>query len=150
MDNPTLVIVSGYFSPLHCGHLDYIEAGAALGDRLAVIVNNNGQQVLKKGKLILDEVDRLRIVGALRVVDEAMIAVDDDVSVGRSIESLAQAHPNHQVIFGNGGDRSEGALVPETDVCQRYGVEMIFDLGGNTKRDSSTRINQELGVEEAI
>jgi cytidyltransferase-like protein len=149
MDVPTLVIVSGYFSPLHCGHLDYIEAGAALGDRLAVIVNNNDQQVLKKGKLILDEVDRLRIVRALRVVDEAMIAVDDDVSVGRSIETLVQAHPKHHVIFGNGGDRSEGAVVPETDICERYGVEMIFDLGGNTKRDSSTRINQELGVEEA-
>ena len=54
-----IVIVSGYFSPLHCGHLDYLEEAAAAGDRLVVIVNNNEQQILKKGKLILDQEDRL-------------------------------------------------------------------------------------------
>ena len=42
MAKPVLVIISGYFSPLHCGHLDMIEAGAECGDQLAVIVNNNG------------------------------------------------------------------------------------------------------------
>ena len=144
---PTLVIVSGYFSPLHCGHLDYLEAGAALGDRLAVIVNNNAQQVLKKGKLILDEQDRLRIVEALRVVDEAMIAIDGDASVNRSIEALVLSHRDQRVIFGNGGDRNSDAVVPETEVCERYGVEMVFDLGGDTKRDSSSRITRELGIE---
>ena len=147
-DRPVLVIVSGYFSPLHCGHLDYIEAGAAMGDRLAVIVNNNDQQVLKKGRLILDAQDRLRIVEALRVVDEAMVAIDDDGAVSASIESIAQRYPDHRIIFGNGGDRASGADVPESDVCDRYGIEMLFDLGGNTKRDSSTRINQAMGVED--
>ena len=53
MTEKTLVIVSGYFSPLHCGHLDYLEAGASLGDRLIVIVNNDLQQKKKKGKVIL-------------------------------------------------------------------------------------------------
>ena len=75
-ETPTLVIVSGYFGPMHAGHLDYIEAGAAAGDELYVIVNNNVQQTLKKGKIIMDEGDRHRIVAALRVVDHAMIAVD--------------------------------------------------------------------------
>lgn len=146
-ERPTLVIVSGYFSPLHCGHLDYIEAGAAAGDKLAVIVNNNTQQVLKKGKVILDEQDRLRIVQALRVVDDAMIAIDGDGAVSETIERYAKAHPDHRIIFGNGGDRVSDAVVPEADVCERYGIEMVFDLGGNTKRDSSTRINQALGIE---
>ena len=149
MTKPTLVIVSGYFSPLHCGHLDYIEAGAALGDELAVIVNNNAQQVLKKGKLILDETDRLRIVNALRMVDDAMISIDEDGAVSKSIEALARKYPDHTIIFGNGGDRSEGAVVPETGVCDKYNIEMIFDMGGNEKRDSSSRINQELGIESA-
>lgn len=146
-DQPVLVIISGYFSPLHAGHLDMVEAGAELGDVLVVIVNNNAQQVMKKGKIIVDENDRLRVVKALRVVDDAMVSVDDDATVCASIEHLAKQYPDHRVIFGNGGDRVSDALVPESDVCARYGVEMIFDLGGATKHDSSSRINQELGLE---
>lgn len=146
MTKRVLVIVSGYFSPLHCGHLDYIEAGAGLGDELAVIVNNNEQQVLKKGKLILDEKDRLRIVRALRMVDDAMISIDDDGAVSKSLEAFALKYPDHRIIFGNGGDRTPGN-VPETEVCEKYGIEMVFEMGGDTKRDSSTRINTELGIE---
>ena len=145
----TLVIVSGYFSPLHCGHLDYIEAGAAAGDKLAVIVNNNAQQELKKGKVILDEQDRLRIVQALRVVDDAMVAIDTDGAVSASIEAFALKYADHRIIFGNGGDRASGAVVPETAVCDKYGIEMVFDMGGNEKRDSSSRINQAMGIEPA-
>jgi len=142
-----LVIISGYFSPLHCGHLDMIEAGASAGDKLFVIVNNNAQQVLKKGKLIIDEQDRLRIVTALSLVDEAMISVDEDNTVRASIEHIANAHPDDHIVFGNGGDRESGAVVPEAEVCERYDIEMVFDMGGNNKRDSSSRINQELGIE---
>jgi len=147
MSRPILVVISGYFSPLHCGHLDMIEDAASRGDKLAVIVNNNAQQVLKKGKLIIDEADRLRIVLALRAVDEAMVAVDDDNTVSASIAEIAEAHPDHHIIFGNGGDRDSGAVVPESAVCDRYGIEMVFDMGGSHKRDSSSRINQELGLE---
>lgn len=146
-DQRTLVIVSGYFSPLHCGHLDYIEAGAAMGDQLAVIVNNNQQQLMKKGKVILDEQDRLRIVEALAIVDDAIVAVDEDRAVSASIEAIAGRYPDHRIIFGNGGDRASGEVVPESEVCDRLGVEMVFDMGGNEKRDSSSRINQELGIE---
>ncbi len=147
MAKPVLVIISGYFSPLHCGHLDMVEAGAAAGDKLFVIVNNNAQQILKKGKLIIDEQDRLRIVRALSAVDEAMISIDQDNTVRATIEHIAKAHPDHRIIFGNGGDRESGAVVPEAEVCERYGIEMVFDMGGNNKRDSSSRINQALGIE---
>lgn len=147
MSKPVLVIISGYFSPLHCGHLDMIEAGADAGDRLAVIVNNNAQQILKKGKLIIDEQDRLRLVSALRAVDDAMVAIDDDGAVSSSIEKLAQKYPDHHIVFGNGGDRDSDAVVPESDVCRQYGIEMVFDMGGAQKHDSSSRINKELGIE---
>jgi cytidyltransferase-like protein len=147
MSQPALVIISGYFSPLHGGHLDMIEAGAELGDRLAVIVNNNAQQLLKKGKVIIDEQDRLRVILALRAVDDAMVAIDDDGTVSASIERFAQKYSGHHIVFGNGGDRDSGAVVPETAVCEQYGIEMVFDMGGTNKRDSSSRINQELGIE---
>lgn len=145
-DKPTLVIVSGYFGPLHVGHLDYIEAGARAGDELFVIVNNNLQQELKKGRVIIDEADRERIVAALAVVDHTMVAIDEDATVSRSIESIAQRFGEHRIIFGNGGDRKDGAVVPENEVCERYGVEMVFDMGGNEKADSSSRLIEELDL----
>ena len=145
---PVLVITSGYFSPLHCGHLDYLEEAAAFGDQLLVIVNNNQQQILKKGKLILDEKDRLRIVRALEIVDEAVIAVDDDRSVGETLSMIAKGNPHKKLIFGNGGDRNHKHDSPEKDVCENFGINMIFTFGGTEKSDSSTRINQELGLEE--
>lgn len=145
-DKKTLVIVSGYFGPIHVGHLDMIEAGAAAGDELYVIVNNNLQQTLKKGKVIIDEADRLRIVGALRMVDHAMVAVDRDGTVRESIADIAERFRDYQIIFGNGGDRDTSAEVPEAEICDRYGIEMIFDMGGNQKADSSSRLIEELGL----
>lgn len=145
------MIVSGYFSPLHCGHLDMLEAAAERADEVFVIVNNNHQQVAKKGKLILDEADRLRIVNALRLVDEAMIAIDEDRSVSASIAAIADRFgATHRLSFGNGGDRESGQVVPETGICAERGIEMVFDLGGNEKRDSSNRINMELGIEDRV
>ncbi|MDH3300785.1 MAG: adenylyltransferase/cytidyltransferase family protein [Acidimicrobiia bacterium] len=143
---PVGVLVSGYFSPLHVGHLDMIEAAAAEGDRLIVIVNNNDQQIAKKGKLIIDEQDRLRLVKALAVVDDAFIAVDNDRTVTESIRLAAQKYPDHRLIFANGGDRKP-EFVPESAVCEELGVEMRFGVGGDEKADSSTRINMELGLE---
>ena len=118
---PVLVIVSGYFSPLHSGHLDYLESAAKIADQLIVIVNNNEQQILKKGKLILDEQDRLRIILALKIVDEAMIAIDKDRSVAKSLALIAESNPNASLIFGNGGDRNS-----EDDIPEKYhGLEII-------------------------
>ncbi len=147
MTEKTLVIVSGYFSPLHCGHLDYLEAGASLGDRLVVIVNNDLQQKKKKGKVILPQQDRLRIVKALSIVDEACVAIDDDSSVKKTIESIALKNQQFNLIFANGGDRNQPSDIPEVDVCNDHKVQLIFGVGGSTKRDSSTRINTELGIE---
>ena len=147
MTEKTLVIVSGYFSPLHCGHLDYMEAGASLGDRLVVIVNNDLQQKKKKGKVILPQQDRLRIVKALSIVDEACVAIDDDSSVKKTIESIALKNQQFNLMFANGGDRNQPSDIPEVDVCREHEIQLIFGVGGSTKRDSSTRINTELGIE---
>ncbi len=126
--SPVIVIVSGYFSPLHCGHLDYLEEAAAAGDQLFVIVNNNDQQILKKGKLILDQDDRLRIIKALSVVDEAMISIDNDRSVSQTLAFIAESNENSKLIFGNGGDRNSLENIPEADICHRYGIETIFNF----------------------
>ncbi len=143
-----IVIESGFFNPLHAGHLDMIEAGAKMGDKLVVIVNNDKQQVVKKGKIILDENNRARLISALRDVDEAVIAideVDENNSIIKSLEMIAQKYPNDELIFANGGDRDSEKAIPEGDVCRQYNIQMLFGVGGNEKADSSTRINQALG-----
>src|ERR1700712_5479849 len=84
-----VVIVSGYFNPLHGGHLDMIESARAMGDKLIVIVNNDKQQILKKGKIILDEKNRLRVLRALRDVNEVVLSVDEEAPVIRTLEMIA-------------------------------------------------------------
>lgn len=142
-----IVILSGFFNPLHGGHLDMIDEGAAMGDKLIVIVNNDIQQKLKKGKIILDERNRLRLISALKRVDDAVLAIDQEPSVTETIRVIAQEHPNDELIFGNGGDRSSAKVVPETGVCEEFGIKMVYGVGGNRKADSSTRINQATGHE---
>lgn len=139
------VIVSGFFNPLHGGHLDMIEAAARLGDRLVVIVNNDVQQVMKKDKIILSADNRARLIGALRDVDEVMIAVDEDPTVIESLRAIAEKYPDDELVFANGGDRDSEKVTPETEVCHTYGITMLFGVGGTEKADSSTRINQALG-----
>lgn len=140
-----IAFVSGHFNPLHGGHLDLIEGAAALGDKLIVIVNNDKQQLLKKGKIILDEQNRLRLMKALRAVDEVVLAVDDDPPVIKTVEKIALAHPNDELIFAQGGDRDSDKVNPETEVCRKYGIKVVYGVGGTNKADSSTRINQALG-----
>jgi len=122
-----------------------IEAAAQLGDRLVVIVNNDIQQVMKKDKIILSEQNRARLLGALRDVDEVVVALDDDSTVIKTLRHIAEKYPDDTLVFANGGDRDSEKAVPETDVCHEYNIEMLFGVGGAEKADSSTRINQALG-----
>ena len=145
-----IAIVSGYFNPLHGGHLDLIEAARKLGDKLIVVINNDKQAVMKKGKIILDEQNRLRLIGALRDVDEAILSIDtEDTSQTKTLKMIRDKYPDAELVFGNGGDRTAGLTLPqnEYDMCKACNIEMVFGVGSHEveKRDSSTRINQALG-----
>ena len=124
------VAVSGYFDPIHIGHLDYLELAKKLGDKLVVIVNNNHQCKLKKGKPFMDELDRIRIVESLGIVDEVFLSIDSDRSVCKSLEEIK---PD---IFANGGDRATSE-VPESVVCKKYNIEMVDGLGDKIRSSSS-------------
>lgn len=124
-----------------------IEGAAKLGDKLIVIVNNDIQQQLKKGKVILDEKNRLRLMRALKSVDEVVLSIDTEPPIINTLEMVARQHPGDELIFANGGDRDSKKEVPEAAICEKYGIEMVFDAGGTEKADSSTRINQALGAE---
>jgi glycerol-3-phosphate cytidylyltransferase/D-beta-D-heptose 7-phosphate kinase/D-beta-D-heptose 1-phosphate adenosyltransferase len=143
-----VVIISGYFNPLHIGHIQYIQGAKALGDKLLVIVNNDEQQLLKKGKIIMEESDRCNIVAALRDVDNVVLSIDSDPTVCETISYIARnLKDTNQLIFANGGDRDSSKEVPETFVCRKYGIEMVFDAGGIDKIESSSNINKRTGDE---
>ena len=128
--NKIRVAVSGYFDPIHVGHLEYLKMAKELGDSLVVIVNNNLQCKLKKGKPFMDQNDRVEIVKALRFVDEVFLSIDKDRTVCKSLEAV---RPN---IFANGGDRATSE-VPETPICKKYNIKMVDGLGDKIRSSSS-------------
>ena len=124
-----IVATSGYFDPLHVGHLECLEMAKELGDRLIVIVNSDLQAKLKKGESFMKEEDRMKIVSALKCVDEVFLSIDEDKS---QCESLRHINPD---IFAKGGDRTSGEI-PESKVCRELGIEIIDGLGEKIRSSS--------------
>ena len=123
------VAISGYFDPIHVGHLEYIIEAKKLGDKLIVIVNNNHQCVLKKGKPFMDENDRVTIVSSIKYVDEVFLSIDKDKTVCKSLKKIK---PD---IFANGGDR-KNYEIPESVICNKYNIEIIDGLGEKIRSSS--------------
>lgn len=126
----TVVVVSGYFNPIHVGHLEMIARSRKLGDKLVAIVNNDKQVALKGSFPFMSQADRLKIVAALRDVDEVFLSIDKDKSVCRS---LSKIKPD---IFANGGDRKNIGDVPEYAVCKKLGIKMVDGLGKKIRASS--------------
>ena len=128
-------IVSGYFDPLHVGHLEYFKMAKELGDTLVVILNNRKQALLKKGDEFMDQRDRMEIIFHLDMVDEVLLSTDEDASVCKSLEMVAQFKPMAELIFCKGGDRHFGE-VPEADLCRKIGIKMVDGLGEKIRSSS--------------
>tara|TARA_B100002052_G_C15648714_1_gene491822 strand:+ start:357 stop:764 length:408 start_codon:yes stop_codon:yes gene_type:complete len=124
-----IVVTSGYFDPLHVGHLEYLEMAKNLGDKLVVIINSDLQAKLKKGKPFIKEQDRMKIVAALRCVDDVFLSIDKDKS---QCESLKYLKPD---IFAKGGDRTSDEI-PEARVCKELGIQIIDGLGAKIRSSS--------------
>jgi len=123
-----IALVSGYWNPLHVGHLAYMEAAKELADELWVIINSDLQVGLKGSVPFMNESDRLRIVSSLKVVDRVFLSVDTDRTV---TESIREAHSRtmsfDEVIFVNGGDAT-AENVPEVAVCEELGIQTVFGV----------------------
>jgi len=124
-----IVAASGYFNPLHKGHIEYLERAKQLGDKLIVIINNDFQVKLKKSQEFMSEEERLLIVRSLKCVDMAILAVDKDPTV---CESLKMIRPH---IFAKGGDRFTYEI-PESKVCHELGIAIVDGLGEKIQSSS--------------
>jgi cytidyltransferase-like protein len=126
---PIIIAASGYFDPIHIGHIEYLEKAKELGDKLIVIVNNDYQAGLKKGKYFMPENERIKIVGALKSVDEVFLSIDKDPTVCKSLEEIK---PD---IFAKGGDRFSYEI-PESEVCRKYNIKIVDGLGRKIQSSS--------------
>lgn len=130
-----IVAASGYFDPLHVGHVEYLRKAKALGDKLIVIVNNGRQAILKKGYEFMPFKERMEIVKSLKFVDGIFSSIDEDKSVCKSLEAIK---PN---IFAKGGDRLSSEI-PEAEICRKLNIRIIDGLGDKIQSSSDLIENQ--------
>ena len=130
------IIVSGYFNPLHKGHLELFEKARAKGNALWVIVNSDLQRELKKSKAFMDEDERLIIVKAIGIVDKALISIDKDKTVRATIKKIYNSYnQDYELYFANGGDQNND-VCPEAATCKELGIGLIDGLGDKIQSSS--------------
>ena len=119
----TIVIVSGYFNPLHKGHLDYFKQAKSHGDLLYVIVNNDNQRKKKGSKEFMLEEERVLIIEALKLVDKVYLSIDKDRSVSKTVEKIfKENYQTNDISFANGGDQ-DNKSIPEADICNKLKIK---------------------------
>ena len=135
-----VVVISGYFNPIHTGHLDYIKAASKLGDKLVVIVNNDEQVKLKGSVPFMDVYDRVRIVNAIKGVDRVVLSIDTKKSVTKTIDSIYNEYVVNydfdSMIFANGGDVTPSNSREEY-FCQSRRIDTAYNIGGKKSQSSS-------------
>ena len=130
------IIVSGYFNPIHKGHLEYFNNAKAMGDELFVIVNNDYQRALKGSKEFQNEEERVIIVSNIKSVDKAFLSIDQDRTVCASIRDIHDKFgQEYELGFANGGDQNN-ETIPERPVCEELGIALIDGLGDKIQSSS--------------
>ena len=136
MSKPKAIIVSGYFNPLHKGHLELFEKAKAAGDELWVIINSDLQRELKGSKEFMLEDERLLIVSAIEIVDKAFISIDKDKTQCATLGDLADRFSGEfELYFANGGDQNNDSI-PEAPVCKVNGILLLEGLGDKIQSSS--------------
>src|SRR3989344_2426201 len=129
MTKPIIVFTSGFFDPVHAGHIELFELAKKLGDKLIVAVNNDSQTMQKKGFVFMPAEEKAKIIAAIKWVDEVMISIDKDQT---QCETLRLVKPD---IFAKGGDRY-AYEIPEAPVCKELGIKIVDGLGAKIQSSS--------------
>jgi D-glycero-beta-D-manno-heptose 1-phosphate adenylyltransferase len=130
----TIAFANGCFDLLHVGHVRYLQAAAAEGDRLVVAVNGDGVAALKgPGRPIMAATDRAALVAALRGVDYVVIFPESTVT-----PLLNVLQPD---VHCKGTDYTL-ETVPERETVRAYGgrIAIVGDPKDHSTRDLLARI----------
>jgi D-beta-D-heptose 7-phosphate kinase/D-beta-D-heptose 1-phosphate adenosyltransferase len=158
-DGRRCVVISGYMNPVHAGHCEYAklakEFAGGQGGVVVCVVNSDYQAELKRGFSFVPETDRLAVMGSLRWVDYAVLSVDRDRTVRRTLRVLCGEDPELSVAdlvvagsealssplashrpthFVNGGDVDGGCA--EEAVCKELGISTVYGLGDKIQSSS--------------
>lgn len=132
----TAVVVSGYFNPVHKGHLELLYKAKSLGDFLIVIVNSDEQRELKGSKEFMGEEERLQVIKSLKPVDFALISVDKDKTQCATLKEVWTMFSRaFNIIFANGGDQTN-VSIPEAETCNFLNIKLIDGLGKKVQSSS--------------
>lgn len=130
------IIVSGYFNPLHKGHIEYFKLSKNKGDVLIVIVNNDIQRELKQSKEFMNEDERCLIISELKLVDIVYKSIDVDRTVKMTLELIhKELSSKFSLSFANGGDQNN-STIPEKSLCEKLGISLIDGLGDKVQSSS--------------
>ncbi len=121
-------IISGYFAPIHKGHLDIINAASRKG-KVIVIVNNDKQLIAKRGKAFIDSKNRCEVVKNLKGVYKTYLSIDKGSSVCDTLKKIRKIYKNDELFFVNGGDRNKNNI-PENNTCEECNIKQIYNVGG--------------------
>jgi len=124
-----VVLTSGYFDPLHHGHIDLFKKSKGLGDYLIVVINNDIQTKIKKGFVFMPAEEKAKIILELGCVDAVFISIDGDHP---QCNTLGFLKPH---IFAKGGDRY-AYEIPETPTCREHGIQIIDGVGAKVQSSS--------------
>ena len=130
------IIVSGYFNPLHKGHLEYFSMAKSHGEKLIVIVNNDFQRKLKGSNEFMLKDERLLIIQALNITDFVFLSIDKDRTVRESLEEIYNRYSkSFELFFANGGDQ-DNKTIPEAGICKKLDIKLIDNLGEKIQSSS--------------
>jgi rfaE bifunctional protein nucleotidyltransferase chain/domain len=132
----TIAFANGCFDLLHVGHVRYLQAAAAEGDRLVVAINDDATAALKgPGRPILQAADRAELVAAIRGVDYVTVFSEPTVEA-----LLTLLKPD---VHCKGTDYTT-ATVPERETVLAYGgrIAIVGDPKDHSTRDLLARIRQ--------
>jgi cytidyltransferase-like protein len=136
MKKNKIIVVSGYFNPLHKGHLELFNKSKEFGDYLFVIVNSDYQRELKGSNKFQNEDERLEIISSLKPVSQAIISIDKDRTQCETLRMLYEKYSHtYTLAFANGGDQNNDTI-PERVVCEELGIELIDGLGDKIQSSS--------------
>ena len=137
-----IVLANGCFDLIHIGHVRYLQAARACGDRLVVAINSDEsvRRLKGPGRPLLSESERASIVGAFECVDDVTIFSEPDVT---SILTTLQPH-----VHVKGSDYTVDT-VPEREIVKSYGGRIVI-AGGPKVRSTSEIIDRIAGTRRHV
>ncbi len=130
------IIVSGYFNPIHKGHVEYFNNAKKLAEKLFVIVNSDYQRLLKGSKKFQYEDERMIIVSNIKAVDKVILSIDKDRTVCKTLKLIFNKYETeYELFFANGGDQNNDTI-PERSICEKVGITLVDGLGDKVQSSS--------------